>query len=90
MYQSFLGRLQTGSLKLVDVTAPEFGAVGDGCVDDTAAIQRAVMYAVEHAPAVLFLPRGTYLVQDPTTASVPSTHTANSRASALRIRWDGL
>ncbi len=38
MLQSFMGRIDSGLLKLVDVTAPEFGAVGDGVVRVVAAV----------------------------------------------------
>lgn len=46
----------------------DFGAVGDGVTDDTAAIQRAANHNVgatnAKAPAVVYFPPGTYLVSD--------------------------
>lgn len=51
-----------------------YGAKGDGTTDDTAAIQAtvnaAVAYQSDHgAPAVVFFPNRTYIVQDPTSGS---------------------
>lgn len=45
-----------------------YGAEGNGVADDTAAIQRAIDAAVEAGGGVVVLPKGTYIVQDPTTA----------------------
>ena len=46
----------------------DFGAVGDGVHDDTAAIQRAMNHNVgdanAKAPSVVYFPPGTYLVSD--------------------------
>lgn len=42
----------------------EYGATGDGSTDDTAAIQRALSAAGEAAPASVYFPAGTYLVND--------------------------
>lgn len=38
----------------------DFGAVGDGVADDTAAIQRAIDYITEHNGGTLFFPIGKY------------------------------
>ena len=40
----------------------DFGAVGDGRADDTAALQRASQAAAKEAPAAVYFPAGTYLV----------------------------
>ena len=45
------------------VNVKDFGAVGDGVTDDTAAIQAATL-ACETAKKGLFFPSGTYLVSD--------------------------
>lgn len=45
----------------VDVSIKDFGAVGDGRTDDTAAFKRAV---VEAAGKVILIPAGTYVLSD--------------------------
>ena len=41
----------------------EFGAAGDGVIDDTAAVQRAINHVVERTTrGILFVPSGTYRV----------------------------
>jgi hypothetical protein len=47
--------------KAVYLTAQEFGAIGDGVVDDTAAIQAAIDKAEGSAPeGIVFVPSGRY------------------------------
>ena len=48
---------------VVDVTAPPYGAKGDGRTDDTAAIQRALDDYPSRG-AIIYLPNGVYLVGD--------------------------
>lgn len=48
------------------INAKEFGAVGDGVCDDTAAIQAAINHANKHGRTVQ-LPSGTYLISKPIT-----------------------
>ncbi|MEU7900539.1 glycosyl hydrolase family 28-related protein [Nonomuraea sp. NPDC049152] len=51
------------ALGWLDVTAPEYGATGDGRTDDTAAIQNALKAA---APGdVVFFPNGKYQISAP-------------------------
>lgn len=52
--------------KLEDVVSvKDFGAVGNGTTDDTAAIQAAIDYAAANAlGATIFLPAGRYLITD--------------------------
>lgn len=45
-------------------TAREWGAVGDGQTDDTAALQRAIQEASRQQQGVLLIPAGTYLLSD--------------------------
>lgn len=46
------------------VSVKDFGAVGDGATDDTAAIQAAIDYAVAQAPTQpsIFVPAGDYVI----------------------------
>lgn len=51
----------------------DFGAVGDGVADDTAAIQAAFDYAVSVAPASIHFPVGRYRVTDEINIFRPSS-----------------
>ena len=42
----------------------DFGAVGDGTADDTAAIQAAIDYALQYEKQKVHIPSGTYLTSD--------------------------
>jgi hypothetical protein len=44
------------------VSVKDFGAVGDGVTDDTAAIQVAINYAISSGGIRLNIPKGTYIV----------------------------
>ncbi|MDB4680176.1 glycoside hydrolase family 55 protein, partial [Planctomycetaceae bacterium] len=50
-------------------TAKEFGAVGDGTTDDTAALE----HAVQQADGVLHFPKGDYLIKKPITITLDRT-----------------
>ena len=51
-----------------NVTAPAYGAVGDGKTDDRAAIQKAINAAIAAGPgSVVSVPAGTYLLAKPLT-----------------------
>jgi len=47
------------------INVKDFGAVGDGIVDDTAAIQAAINQAGAEGGGIVFLPSGSYLVSGP-------------------------
>lgn len=65
--------------KLTDfVSVKDFGAVGDGVTNDTAAIQAAITY-VQTAKRRLYVPGGTYIVTGPISVS----------ASGVEIFGDG-
>lgn len=80
------------------VSVKDFGAVGDGVTDDTAAIQAAIDYAVT-ACSEIFFPAGTYRITDSLilqdTVSIVlrgESFTADryiSLANASQLLWDG-
>lgn len=45
------------------INVKDFGAIGDGIIDDTRAVQEAIQYAVQNSKGVKF-PAGTYLITD--------------------------
>ena len=65
------------------VSVKDFGAVGDGVTDDTAAIQAAVNYAMANK-IELYFPEGTYLVRSINTGSNLRAVGAGPAASVLR------
>ena len=73
----------------------DFGAVGDGMVDDTAAIQRALDEIREHKQAcVLYLPAGTYRITK-TLETARQAHQDNMVSiigedpAKVILKWDG-
>jgi hypothetical protein len=46
------------------VSVKDFGAVGDGVIDDTAAIQAAIDYVIALGGGAVYAPRGTYRITD--------------------------
>ena len=65
---------RTGQSKMRDtVSVKDFGAVGDGVANDTAAIQAALDYATTLTGCTVFMPAGTYLVTSTLTFSGHST-----------------
>jgi len=67
----------------------DFGAVGDGRTDDTAAIQAAVDAARDHGEGALaYLPTGSYAISD--TIRITGEHYAVGGSGFMtRLRWIG-
>ena len=55
---------QVATLADTVVSVKDFGAVGDGVVDDTAAIQAAINAASAAGGGTVYLPAGTYIIGD--------------------------
>lgn len=53
--------IPTGSLKVLANLKEDYGAVGDGVADDTAAFRRALVGGRALRGGVLYLPPGTYV-----------------------------
>ncbi len=79
---ALIGFLQSGTgavartvqAKLRDtVSVKDFGAVGDGVADDTAAIQAAVVQAGKIGAAVIFPDGGTYKITAPIIVQITAT-----------------
>lgn len=65
-----------------NVSVKDFGAVGDGITDDTAAIQLAFTYARTCTNPAVYFPTGTYLVT--------STTTLYRLSSGMEVYGDGM
>lgn len=80
-----------------NVKSPEYGAVGDGVVDDTAAIQAALAAAIAAGGGTVFFPTGTYLISSAIawshlvnivgSGAALSVITTNSAANARILTW---
>jgi hypothetical protein len=80
---------RTVSSKLSDmISVKDFGAIGDGATDDTAAIQSALTYCVNQSVS-LYIPTGTYILSSPISASGASKAISifGDGASNTRLVW---
>lgn len=69
------------------ISVKDYGAVGDGTTDDSAAIQNAIDDVLGR---VLFFPAGTYLIESPITAiSLSNFAIVGQDKSAVTIKCDG-
>lgn len=66
-----------------------FGAAGDGLTDDTAAFQ-AALDAIHEKPAVLWIPRGTYVITKPLRlAGTANTTILGENPLTTTLQWEG-
>ena len=88
--QAGTGAVQrTVESKLQDVVSvKDFGAVGNGIADDTAAIQAAINAAIAENKD-LFIPAGTYVVPAPSTSNTAALLLPESGTLDLRIFGQG-
>ncbi len=86
--QTFLRDTADIPTALFDVKR-DFGAVGDGAADDTAAIQAAIDAAREHGDGALaYLPTGEYIVSE-TLRITGSDYRVGGSGFVTRVRWRG-
>ncbi len=78
------------------VSVKDFGAVGDGTTDDTAALQAALTYAASVNGLSVFVPHGTYLCSGqislsgtPTSISIIGEGRDSSNTGGSRIVYSG-
>ena len=68
----------------------DFGAVGDGQTDDTAALQKAIKALGGAKSAVLFIPEGTYrITAGLTMVSSENVSIIGADPATTVIKWDG-
>jgi hypothetical protein len=72
------------------VSVKDFGAVGDGVTDDTAAIQAAIDYVATIGGGVVYLPSGTYAVGKTTAPYNPAIAGSFDRDVIIDIQSDNI
>lgn len=94
---TFSGYLQAGTGAVTrtwqerlreQVYVKDFGAVGNGTTDDTAALQAAITYAVSVGGEVL-LGNGKYRITGSTGLVIPETHTGDDENTKISIIGEG-
>lgn len=58
----FVTNKQFELLNTIKVNVKQFGAIGDGIINDTDAIKKAICYLQENNGGTLFFPSGTYII----------------------------
>jgi hypothetical protein len=77
------GAVQKGSLV---INVMDYGAIGNGTADDTAAIQRALDAAVSaYSPGSVYFPPGTYLIKAPLVINDGNVLTGDPLGSTILI-----
>jgi polygalacturonase len=81
--------VRTVSSKLKEsVSVKDFGALGDGVTDDTAAIQATINEALSESGRKVFFPAGTYRVTSSINLNSDDTHLIGEGAYATNIYRD--
>lgn len=60
-----VGNYSDGDYIITDITVKDYGAVGDGVADDTAAFTQALQAASARGGAVVYVPKGKYILKSP-------------------------
>src|SRR3954469_2170197 len=80
----------TGSASNYWVNVKDHGAVGNGVIDDTAAIQAAIDYALANIIRVVFFPAGIYIIRRTLYMDPPNSLRASSSVSAYSLCLQGV
>lgn len=87
-------RESPGAAQVVNVSDPEFGAVGSGAGDDTAAFLAAIASSDANNIHEIFIPSGQYIISDTLTITRAGTVLRSQQPpaggyNAVALRWRG-
>jgi hypothetical protein len=88
-YSDAVERNMKDAVAEIQVSVKNYGAVGNGVADDTAAIQAAVARAVTIGGAVVYFPPGTYLTSAAITIASTGVDILGAGSQASLIKCSG-